>query len=722
MLFSATLFMSAFLLFWVQPLFAKMILPLLGGSPSVWNTCMVFFQAVLLAGYLYADFSARRLRPALQPLVHLALLLVVFLVLPLAVPAGWQPPATSNPAPWLILLLVVTVGLPAFALSCTAPLVQSWFSRSGHPAAADPYFLYGASNFGSMLALLGYPILIEPSLALQEQSHLWTGAFGLFVLCLLGCSTVVWRTRTAPATTPKTDHSEPGGSPPPTLRQKGGWLLLSFVPSSLLLGVTTHMTTDVAAVPLLWVFPLALYLGTFVIAFARKPVLPHRAMLAVQPFFLLLLGVAYFQQSVLPLLAFPVHLLAFFATAMVCHGELAARRPAPARLTTFYLWLSLGGVLGGAFNALLAPLLFNSVAEYALLVVAAVFLRPNFRFWRQHRPWLDYLLPAAVLAALALSPAMAQKADVSFHGQLFFNLGVAIAAAAMVFLLRARPLGLGLGVGAMIAAGYLVSPHQRTLLQERNFFGVLRVADFQNLRIFFHGKIMHGAQSLDPARRDEPLLYHSPEGPLGEIFSAFSQALQGQRIAVAGLGAGAMAAYGQPGQHWVFYELDPAVARIARDERYFSFLARSKAAVEIVIGDARLKLAEAPDGSYAMIVLDAFSSDAVPAHLLTREALFTYLRKLSPGGVLAYNISNAYIDLQPVVHALAADAGVTSAIRWGGGSGTGGAVSAWVVMARSLRDLEPLQPYPDWYRTTGRAGFRPWTDSYSNIFNVLKIR
>jgi hypothetical protein len=419
------------------------------------------------------------------------------------------------------------------------------------------------------------------------------------------------------------------------------------------------------------------------------------------------------------MITFPIHILAFFATALACNGELAARRPPTAHLTQFYLWLSLGGVLGGAFNALLAPLLFKTVAEYVLMVVVAIFLRPNFSLWKGSRPWLNLVIPAAVFPWFYVGKLLLGWIDVPFHYREYADLGVVVVAAVAVGLIRARPLGLGLGVLSVIMTGLVFAPAQRTVHQERNFFGVLRVAASEEMNIFFHGKTMHGAQSLDPAQRREPQLYFSRTGPLGEVFTSFSGALQGKRIAVAGLGAGAIAAYGLPGQGMDFYELDPAVERIARDPRYFTYLADSPASVRVVLGDARLKLAEAPPGSYAMIIMDVFSGDSIPVHLLTREALRTYLEKLAPGGVLVFHISNAYLDLQPVMHALAEDAGLTSAIRWGSLQTT---PAVWVVMARSITDLVPLSPYPDWFRTVGKPEVGLWTDSFSNIFRVLKFR
>lgn len=726
-LFASTLFLSAFLIFWVQPMFAKMILPLLGGSPSVWNTSMVFFQSTLLAGYLYADVSVRRIPVRLQPLVHGGLLLAAVFFLPVALAPAWRPPAASNPVASVLLLMLTTVGLPALVVSSTAPLVQAWFARTGHAAAGDPYFLYSASNFGSMLALLGYPTIIEPALRLDGQSRIWAAGFALLALALLGCAAALLRARAGGEKPPQAPAPDDGAaSAAPTARERGMWLLLSFVPSSLLLGVTMHITTDIATVPFLWVLPLALYLSTFVIAFSRRPVLSRSFARRLQPAALAALAGVLFLENMLPALTFSVHLLAFFATALACHSELAARRPAADHLTNFYLWLSIGGVLGGIFNALVAPLVFTTVAEYPLVILGAAFLRPGNPVAAGRRRWLEFAIPAGVFLLLWQGPPLVLASRFQFQYFIVKVVLIALCCVA-VYALRSRALGFGLGIAAVLGVGFLnVNVLGRGVEhRERNFFGVISIVRDGSTRVFKHGSVLHGAQSLEPELRRTPLAYHSLNGPLGEIFSAYRRVLAGRSIAVGGLGAGATAAYGQRGQKMVFYELDPAVERIARDPRYFTFLADSPADIRVEIGDARLRLAEAAPGAYSMIILDVFSSDAVPVHLLTREALRLYLDKLAPGGILAFNISNVFLDLQPVVHALAADAGLISAIRFGASNpkASGGYYqnlpSTWVIMAREMNDLIPLQAFPDWFRTEGRAGMGPWTDGYSNIFRVF---
>ena len=412
-LFSLTLFLGAALLFMVEPMFGKMALPLLGGSPAVWNTCMVFYQGALLAGYLYAHLAPKWLGVRRQAAFHLGLLLVILFTLPIGIFHGWTPPPTANPVTWLLLLLLLSVGLPFFVVSSTAPLLQKWFTHTGHASAHDPYFLYGASNLGSLLALVAYPTIIEPYLRLHHQSWVWAGGYALLLVLVALCGVILWRASAPAGAAPGQDAAiaAPGigaatsAASPPTISQRAWWVLLAFFPSSLLLGVTTYLSTDIAAVPLLWIIPLILYLLTFVLVFARKPLIPHQIMVFVEPFVIILLAVIFFARlKGVVWQIIPVHLLAFFCIAMVCHGELMHSRPPADHLTEFYLWISVGGVLGGIFNALLAPILFSSVMEYPLIIVAACLARPSLSLPtdRPNQRWWDFLLPLGLGVLLAL--------------------------------------------------------------------------------------------------------------------------------------------------------------------------------------------------------------------------------------------------------------------------------------------------------------------------------
>jgi SAM-dependent methyltransferase len=733
------MFIGATLLFVVEPMFGKMALPLLGGSPAVWNTCMVFYQGALLAGYLYAHLAPKWLGVRRQAVFHLGLLLLILFTLPIGIFHGWTPPTNANPMAWLLLLLLLSVGLPFFAVSTTAPLLQKWFAQTSHDSAHDPYFLYGASNLGSLLALVAYPTIIEPYLRLHHQSWVWTGGYLVLTVLLSLCGILVWRATgqngapislAPPVAATGNDNPNPAASPP-TSSQRVWWVLLAFAPSSLLLGVTTFLSTDIASVPLLWIVPLIIYLLTFVLVFARKPLIRHRIMVVLEPFFIIPLAVFFFIPNKTVLWqALPFHLLAFFVIAMVCHGELMHSRPAADYLTEFYLWISVGGVLGGIFNALLAPTLFNSVIEYPLIIVVACLLRPSLSpadkksyEWR----W-DILLPMIMAVILSLLVQEIQTLPDRLRLLTLFITGCA--AGIFFYSFRFRPWRLGLGMGVLIfAAIWFIAQPERVLLKERNFFGVSRVTEDTagDYRILTHGSTIHGAQSLDPARRREPLTYYHRSGPLGQVFAVFSGPQAQQEVAVIGLGTGTIACYGQVGQHLIFYEIDPAVERIARDPRYFTYLSDCPAQVKVILGDARLSLRDAPESCYDMIILDAFSSDAIPIHLVTREAIRLYLAKLKPGGILVFHTSNRFLDLNPVLGNLARNAGLVALYN----SDTmlndedrknKKSASIWVVMARTLDDLRALARDQRWHTVPVHPGVGLWTDDFSNILSVFSWR
>jgi SAM-dependent methyltransferase len=648
--YAATLFLSAWMLFLVQPMVAKMVLPRLGGSPSVWNTAMCFFQAMLLLGYLYAHLLTRLGRRT-QGVIHGLVLLGTACFLPLDLSQA-TPPPEGIPALWLIGQLAITVGPPFFALSATAPLLQHWFSRTAHRAAADPYFLYAAGNVGSLLALLAYPLLFEPSLPLAAQSRGWAVGLifvaGGIALCWLG-----YRDGAA-ALHPSVPAARPSWD------ERLRWVALAFVPSALLLAVTAHITTDLVSAPLLWVIPLALYLLSFIFAFASRPPLPHALMLLVQPFLIIVLAaLAPLSHSIwliLPVLAM------FFVTGMVCHGELARRRPPATSLTDFYLHMSLGGVLGGIFGALLAPALFPAIWEYPLLLAAACLARPaspaNGRWARRG----DVVLPLLLFLFLVVLYAAGGTANRIAAPPLPIRFAAAMVPTFVLLNFRARRLRFALGVGACLMALQLAGIRD-TLLTTRSFFGVYRVwvAEGGALRVLHHGNTVHGVASTRPGEERTPLGYYSREGPFGRFFAAIAHRPI-RRVGVIGLGTGGLACYATPGQYWTFHEIDPLIERIAREERFFGFLARCGNSPRVILGDARLTLQDVPNGTYDVIILDAFNSDSIPLHLLTREALALYRRKLAPDGVMLFHISNRYLDLVPVVAALAQDIGAPA--KW----------------------------------------------------------
>lgn len=711
-LFTLTLFVSAALLFLVQPMFAKMVLPLLGGTPSVWNTSMLFFQGVLLAGYAYAHWGARRWGVRRQALVHLALLVPPLLLLPLRVPSGWRPPEEGEVL-WLLALLAVALGLPFFVVSASSPMLQRWFGSTGHPAAADPYFLYRASNLGSMLALLAYPLAVEPLVDLEDQGRLWGAGYVVLAALTAGCTLGLRRFPFAapPAAAP----AEAAGGARRLL-----WVALAFVPTSYTLAVTTHLSTDIAAVPLLWVVPLSLYLLSFILAFARGRRVPVRIVARLQAFvlvpLLLIVAIGGRQPPIVPIVA---HLLAFFVAAWLCHGRLAEDRPPATRLTEFYLCVALGGVLGGAFVALAAPVLFDGVHELPLAILLATLLRPPHPKSSPRARALDVALPILLglvaAAVLALDPARPVR---------MAALGIG---ALCVFSFSERRVRFALGLGALALAG-AVRPGtgERALFADRTFFGVHRVVEDGDagLRKLIHGTTVHGAQSTDPGRAREPLTYYHRTGPAGQIMTDLGQR-PGAEIGVVGLGTGSLACYARPDQRWTFFEIDPAVERLARDRRLFSYLPDCLPAARVVLGDARLSLAEPGAGRYAILLIDAFTSDAIPVHLLTREAVRLYADRLEAGGVLGVHISNRYLDLEPVIGRIVADLGLSARLRHDGNvsaaeAAEGKTPSVWVAAARRPGDLGPIASDARWRDL--RVGAALWTDDFSNIAGAFRWR
>ncbi|HEU4629337.1 MAG TPA: fused MFS/spermidine synthase [Gemmatimonadaceae bacterium] len=734
--YTVTLFLNAALLFAVQPMFSKMALPLLGGTPSVWNTCMLVFQALLLGGYLYAYLTTRWLGTRAQVTLHVALLVASLALLPVGIPASWTPGGAA-PLLWLVRLLLVGLGLPFFLLSTGAPLLQQWFSRTGHPAAGNPYFLYAASNAGSMLALLAYPLVVEPLLGVTRQSRLWSVLYvavvALVALCGVGAARRARpRGRASAAASSESVDGTLAISGRAAWPERLWWTLLAFAPSSLLLGVTTYLSTDMAAFPLLWVVPLAIYLLTFVLVFARRQVIPHALVLRLHPILLLPLVVSLFagRSTDLRLMA-PLHLLLFFVTAMVCHGELARLRPPAARLTEFYLWLSVGGVLGGIFNVLLAPVLFDRVLEYQLVLAAACALRPwpaaGRRDWRQLRRDAFIPLGLFVLVVTVLQDGFEGASQtVTAYGVPVLG---GLAAFACLFLVR-RPLRFALGVLAVLMAGIVGRANGRPpLLAVRSFFGVYGVRDAGGgFYVLYNGTTLHGAQDRRAGHTREPLTYYRVRGPLGDLFSVKRLERRPLRVGVVGLGAGSVACYARPGDRWTFYEIDPAIERIARDRRYFTYLSECTPDARVVLGDARLSLAHDSDERYDILVLDAFSSDAIPVHLLTREALAVYRAHLAPGGIIAVHVSNRYLDLRPVVGNLAADAGMVALL--GEERRLSAAdrarlhtASVWIAVAERRAPLEALSVrQPRWGALEWDAGAGVWTDDYSNVLGALVKR
>src|SRR5882724_2154195 len=737
LLFGLTIFVSAMLLFSVQPMIAKMLLPLLGGTPAVWNTCMLFFQAALLAGYAYALLVSRwSLHGKL--LIQLVLNVLGCVSLPIGLTSSWvsSVPSVASPSLWLLGCLAFTAGLPFFIISSNSPLLQKWFSRTTVSAAQDPYFLYSASNAGSLLALLAYPALLEPFFTLKTQSRIWTAAYAVLVMLIGCCALLLWRQlkgKTNAQLMEQPSASRPGAAGDKTDNLSTGrrlrWLLLAFAPSSLMLGVTNYITTDIASVPLLWIIPLALYLLTLVFAFARRQMFSTRLPALIVPGATVVLLMIYLADlsgggsRMLILL----HLIYFFFAALMCHSQLAADRPGTRHLAEFYVWLSLGGVLGGVFNALVAPLIFRSVIEYPLVILLSCLLLPGKveAGIKRIANRLDFAVPVLIFA---LTFGLGWLADAFASGKVAGLLFVLAVPLFVSYPLRKRPLRFALSLGAvMVGAGFFNSTHTNTMHAERNFFGVLKVtrdAD-RGVHSFFHGSTIHGRQNIDPAHRCEPLSYYHREGPLGRIFSYFDTKPGSPRVAIVGLGTGATATYSRPNERWTFYEINPAVVSVARSREYFTYLDDcARAPLEIVLGDARLKLRDAEDGSYGLIVLDAFSSDSIPVHLMTHEAMRLYLSKLAPGGLLVFHISNRNLDLSPVMAELARSCGLSGLTLFDQmpSQVSGKDPSQWVVLARNANDFGGLTNDPVARVLTSTGVQQTWTDDFSNIISVFKWR
>lgn len=737
--FTATLFLSAVLLFSIQPMFAKMVLPKLGGSPSVWAVSMCFFQAVLLAGYCYAHLLSRYLPLRLIPFVHMAVLMAAMLALPIGLSEGRAEPPAGDAYGWLIITLALGVGLPFFAVSANAPLLQAWFARTGHPHAGDPYFLYGASNLGSLTALLAYPVAIEPFSGLADQAALWAAGFLALAVMIAFCGTMLL---TATGADGANGRAVAAAAPThldarqPMIAQRAGWVALAFVPSGLLVAFTSYVTTDIASAPFLWVVPLATFLGTFILVFRDKPYIPHGWMLFLQPIatVVVLFGISLTGNRGW-LIATLGGAAAFFVATMVCHRELFERRPASQHLTEFYLWMSLGGVLGGIFAALVAPQIFNAIWEYPLLLVLAMTCRPGVaaRIARHEMRELVAIGGLAIMAMMLL-------ADLHRRGILSTSDGSQLGAltltgfGALCLLRRGKPQSqLAFAAMAALAVAMLPSPMSRGDA-ERSFFGTHRVVTTPDgkMRLLMHGTTLHGADRLlaeDGSRieRPVPMTYYHPASPmaLGAEVVRVSKAAGGAiRVGIVGLGAGAMACNARPEEQWRFYEIDPVVVRIASDPSRFRYLSSCQPKADIVIGDARLTLAKEPAGAFDYLVIDAFSSDAVPVHLLTVEALNLYLDKLTPGGLLALHVSNRHLDLISVATAVADTVpGLHTAVaveRPEGGP-LDRTMSQAVLISRSAAVIERILAWP-FARRAKPPVLNAWTDDYSDILSSLWLR
>ncbi len=731
-LFVLTILVGSFLLFQVQPMVARMVLPKLGGAPAVWNSAMLVYQALLLGGYAYAHwlgrFEVRR-----QAIIHVALFLVAALWLPIGI-AQIAPPGPGQEALWVPLLLLASIGPVFFVVSAQAPLMQRWFAAD--PRAGDPYYLYAASNLGSFAGLISYPALVEPSLPLAAQSWGWTAGYALLVLLVAASAAARWRGRADVA------HDTAAASEPrPTWRRQLHWLLIAAVPSGLMLSTTTHLTTDIVAMPLLWVLPLGLYLFSFVIAFSTMDRLTQIITFIAPAVLLAVGGLALLSSGGGSMMVALASLAMLFVVATALHGYLYYLRPATQHLTLFYLIMSAGGVLGGLFAALLAPLVFDWVYEHPLLVLAAAALLPLPALF----PWDKWLGLSARTAQIIVAALMAIAAFACWHmatswggvlegstavwGAVIFAIGLLVIGWRWAFVSALAMLMIGIG-------GWDTVQESFTGARVRSYFGVYTVTNYpaQQQRRLAHGTTLHGLQRTDPAHRREPTTYYGPKSGVGLTLSR-AEMLAGPdaSVGIVGLGAGTLACYRKPGQQWTIFEIDPVMVDIARDPAKFTFLSDCAGDTPIVIGDARLKIAEQPAGRFDILVIDAFSSDAIPLHLLTSEAIGIYKRALKPDGILLIHISNRFFGLEPVLAEEARARGWSSAIRLDPGpindefgDLTG---SNWVALTATPQRMAQLtggiQPRTNaaldgaWVPLNARAGFERWTDDYASTLPVL---
>ena len=732
LVYTVAIFVSALLLFSVQPLFAKMVLPRLGGSPAVWSVAMVFFQSLLLAGYVYAHLLMRIKSRVIPIVVHLLLLVAALATLPLAIAARWGEPPTSGYALWLLGLFVASIGLPFFALAANNPLLQAWFVRTGHPDGADPYFLYASSNIGSFLALLSYPFLLEPVFTLRMQNLIWTGGYGLLIVLIAACGLLLWR---APAAAAADAAIAEIDAPAPSLIQRARWVLLAAVPSGLLIAVTVHISTDVAAAPLLWVLPLSLYLLTWVLVFQSRPLLPHRWMMLAQPVAIAgVIGLLAFGGEQNLWLTLGGHQLCFFVIAMACHGELARTRPHAKYLTGFYVALSFGGMIGGIFAGLIAPNVFSWVAEYPILVVFALLCRPlRDERWPRASRWVWRLALVLALASVALSETRLDLALWIEENRVYVAGSIAVLGMLLALAFNAAPLKLA-AVAALALVLVRVYPADYGRVDTvRSFFGVHKIVTTGDghYHVLMHGTTIHGAQKFqndDGSKvegRPEPITYYHKDGGIGQAVSAVRERKGAPlKVAAIGVGAGTLTCAEEPGESWKFFDIDQTMVNIARDPKSFTYVQNCQPDFKPVIGDARLTFAREPDGVYDLVIVDAYSSDAIPIHLATREAMAIYKDKLVPQGVVLMHVSNRHLELVSVVVGIADANGLTSWVYNDDSSRDEEYIFSTnvVVSARAKADVGSLASSEQWQETAADASQRVWTDDYCNVLGAVYRR
>jgi hypothetical protein len=741
-LFTVTTFVSALLLFSIQPMFAKMVLPVLGGSPSVWAVALCFFQGALLAGYCYAHLVIRLIGARNSGIIHIAVCVLAFVVLPIGLPTGWIEPPPGEPYLWQLGLFTVGVGLPFFAVAANAPLLQAWFAATGHPHGRDPYFLYAASNLGSLIALLSYPLLLEPAFGLKALSGIWTMGFVVLVVLLVISFIAVRMGTGAIVAASGAPSDEAGDRPAPTWPARLTWVGLALVPSALLTAFTTHVTTDVASAPLLWVLPLALYLLTFVLVFRERSLIPTPILLAAH-LASVILALLVLSQTIREgwFITAGTGVAVFFTSAMVAHRTLYEARPNAAHLTEFYLWMSLGGVFGGLFAALIAPKIFSEVFEYPLLLALSMACRPRalaISLKNRDELLVLWLLIATGVLVLIWGPWLATYFEYDFRRYGSTAALVALFGIGILAFWKWPPRQLVMALLMFVAIAMYPSGVKRGDAQ-RSYFGVYRVALTGDYNILMHGTTLHGAQRIRDDNGDEitdptPGTYYYPMSPMAQSVRIVREALAKTapaggaaplgRYGVIGLGAGSLACHSSPGEKWRFFEIDPLMISIAKNPDNFSFLSKCQPDADIVIGDARLTISREADSSLDLIIVDAFSSDAVPVHLMTAEALRLFLAKTTPTGVVVLHVSNRYLDLDSVASATMQLVPGAKGLIISDDAADGSYAqtsSTVVVIAKSEAVLAPFRELKTIYELDAN-GLRPWTDDFSDIIGPFRAK
>lgn len=759
-LFTSTILISAFLLFWEQPLFAKMILPILGGSSAVWTTSMLFFQITLLAGYVYAHFSGKYLKITTQVWLHCSLLTIAATSLPFYIDYAQSDVPDGSPAFWVLSLALLTIGPSFFMISSTAPMLQRWFSRTRHRYRENPYFLFAASNLGSMLALLGFPTIIEPALGAQLQTDGWQT--GYYLLLALFLATGLLTLRRLPAGQDLLSRSQ---ELPRALTddrkisamRRLSWIFLAFIPSSMMLGMTCHVTTDISPVAMFWVVPLALYLLSFVIVFSRwQHLISPRwlaAMIIISGSLLIFMRIAGYDKTISTVLVIvTLNLTLFFLSAWLFHGYLSSSKPATADLTEFYLWMSIGGMLGGFFNALVAPLIFNQVYEYHVIVVTVLSISFSVLLTKPARredlniPGIQAMICSfAILLLIFLLVDQIMSRPITTQVQLIFmssSLGIMLMAGISAYYKPAimpRRMAIIVVVLGVLGNILVLTQTHANILLTRSFYGALKVKlklDINDTpyHLFIHGSTRHNLQKFGPdlVENQKPLMYFHRQANIGHAVTAMQVHLdRPMHLGFVGLGAGAMSAYAEVGDTVSYYEIDPEVVAMAQNRDYFTYLSETKGNVEILVGDARLQLKKARDSSFDILLIDAFSSDAIPVHLLTAEAVTLYLRKIKDDGALLFHLSNRYLDLYKVLQGVPLPKGYAlyyaaknDVERPAEVANTISGLfshSQVVLIAKETALPDDIAASNRWNRLEHNAEFKTWTDDFSNILGVLRI-